>query len=92
MFQRFALEFLLFIAVFIGIYFVYIKLIHSRLFGRVVEAAKPGPETAEDVLDQLDRAEVDASRTLVSEEAAAVTKARNATTIRKRLKKDAPKD
>ena len=89
MFQRFALEFLLFISVTAGIYFLYIKLLHSRLFGSVVKAAAPGPETAEEVIDALDHAEVKVAKTIASEEASAITKARNATTLRKRLKKDA---
>lgn len=47
MLARFGLELLLFLVVTAGIYFLYVKLLHSRLFGEVVEAAKPDATDAE---------------------------------------------
>lgn len=82
MLQRFGIEFLLFVSLAGGIYLLYVKLLHSRLFGTVVEAAAPDP-TDEEVADRLYSADITAEQRAISNENEAAAKTASAAKLRK---------
>lgn len=84
MLARLGIEIILFVAVTVCIYLLFIKLLHSAGFGGLVKQAKPGPETDEEVLGAFEQADTTADRRAEQVEQEAIEKINSAAKLKAR--------
>ena len=84
MFQRFGMEFILFLVAFGGIFLLFERLQKSRLFGKVVKGAAPVPDSDDEVLEAVVQADNTAEQRAVANETEAAAKSASAAKLRAR--------